>query len=437
MIEPAELLPLVPTYLAQQRWYAGDTAPASVGMAGYQVLRKPWPGLASAVIDADGRHYQLLIGLRPAGDDPEFLHGSGYAVLGEVTTDKGRGLAYDATQDAELALTLLAEVTDGRDTAEWVRPMTAEQSNSSLIYEDRLILKLFRRVHEGPNLDAEVTLALDEVGFNHIAAPLAVWRREGRDLAILQPFLAGGTEGWALALTSIRDLYAAQVEPARAGGDFAGEARRLGEMTGRMHVALAEAFGSEPGDPSDWAAAMRTQLDRVAARSPWRAAVTAAIAGLSRVRDAGVAIRLHGDYHLGQVMRTDTGWFVLDFEGEPARPVEERRRPSSPLRDVAGMLRSLHYATEVVLHERDEEERAALAPLASGWEQRNRDAFLQGYRDAKGIDELLPTDGEVFGTFLTAFELDKAVYEVGYERDHRPDWVGIPLAAIRRAVGRT
>jgi maltokinase len=408
VIEPAELLPLVAAYLPQQRWYAGDQTPASVALVDYEVVRRLWPGLASAVVDADGHQYQLLIGVRPADEEPEFLHGSDYAVLGPVTTDEGPGLAYDATQDADLALALLTEVTEGREAAEWVRPMTADQSNSSLVYEDRLILKLFRRLHHGPNLDAEVTLALDDVGFNHIAAPLAVWRRADRDLAILQPFLAGGTEGWALALTSIRDLYAARVEPARAGGDFA-----------------------------DWAAAMRVQLDRVAARSPWRSTVTAAITRLARARDAGVAIRLHGDYHLGQVMRTDTGWFVLDFEGEPARPVEERRRPSSPLRDVAGMLRSFHYATEVVLHERDEVERSALAPLASGWEQRNRDAFLQGYRDAKGIDELLPEEGEAFDTVLTAFELDKAVYEVGYERDHRPDWIGIPLAAIRRAVGRT
>jgi maltokinase len=225
VIEPAELLPLVAAYLPQQRWYAGDQTPASVALVDYEVVRRLWPGLASAVVDADGHQYQLLIGVRPADEEPEFLHGSDYAVLGPVTTDEGPGLAYDATQDADLALALLTEVTEGREAAEWVRPMTADQSNSSLVYEDRLILKLFRRLHHGPNLDAEVTLALDDVGFNHIAAPLAVWRRADRDLAILQPFLAGGTEGWALALTSIRDLYAARVEPARAGEVAAGWVR--------------------------------------------------------------------------------------------------------------------------------------------------------------------------------------------------------------------
>jgi maltokinase len=436
VIDAAELRALLPAHLGQQRWFAGD-APTNVTVVEQEVVRRPWPGLFSVVVDADGRLYQLLLGVRPADEEPpEFLHGSDYAVVGEIAAGEGTALVYDGVQDAELALALLAEVTEGEETAAWVRPMTAEQSNSSLVFEDRFILKLFRRLHDGPNLDAEVTLALDEVGFNHIAAPVAVWRRNGRDLAILQPFLAGGSEGWALALTSIRDLYAARVEAARAGGDFAGEARRLGEMTGRMHVALADAFDVEPGDTSVWAEAMRTQLDRVAARSPWRASVTGAIKALERLPSPGPAIRIHGDYHLGQVMRTDTGWFVLDFEGEPARPVEERRRRSSPLRDVAGMLRSFHYATEVVLHERDDAERPDLAPLALGWEQRNRDAFLGGYRDAKGIDVLLPDEGEAFDTVLAAFELDKAVYEVAYERDHRPDWVSIPLAAIRRAVGR-
>jgi maltokinase len=437
VIDAKSLRTLIPSYLARQRWFAGDKPPSSVEVVVQEELRMPWPALELVIVEADGRRYQLLVGARPAGEEPEFLQGSDYAVLGDVRTAKGKALAYDGLQDAELALALLSEVSHGDERAEWVRPVTAEQSNTSLVFEDRLILKVFRRLHAGgPNPDVEVSLALDDVGFNHIAPPLAVWRRDEDDLAILQPFLAGGTEGWALALTSIRDLYAARVEPAAAGGDFASEAERLGEMTGRMHAALAEAFGTEPGDPGAWAAAMREQLDRVAAKSPWRAGVTAAISGLGKLADAGPAIRVHGDYHLGQVMRVETGWFVLDFEGEPSRPLEERRRTSSPLRDVAGILRSFHYATQVVLQERDEAEREELAVLAAAWEDRNRAAFLRGYQEAKGVDDLLPEDPRAFITVLTAYELDKAVYEVGYERDHRPDWIAIPLAAIRRSVGR-
>jgi maltokinase len=201
-----------------------------------------------------------------------------------------------------------------------------------------------------------------------------------------------------------------------------------------MHVALAEAFGAEPGDGAAWAAAMIEQLDRVAPKSPWRAGVKGAFAALARLEAPGCATRVHGDFHLGQVMRIETGWFVLDFEGEPSRPLEERRRKTSPVKDVAGMLRSFHYATQAALVERDQGEREALAPVASAWEERNRQAFLRGYREAKGIDELLPRDEEAFRTVLLAFELDKAVYELAYERDHRPDWATIPLQAIRRAV---
>jgi maltokinase len=135
--------------------------------------------------------------------------------------------------------------------------------------------------------------------------------------------------------------------------------------------------------------------------------------------DAGAAIRTHGDYHLGQVLRHESRWYVLDFEGEPARPIAERVALSSPLRDVAGMLRSFAYAVAVGGH-------------APEWERSARDAFLGGYRATPGVDELLPADA---GPVMDAFELDKAIYEVGYERAHRPDWAEIPLTAVRRLTG--
>ena len=434
MITDLNLPELLRAALPRQRWYAGTEAPGSLTVVSSDVLTPAWPAVVSMVVRADDQLYQLAVGLRPASEEaPEFLHGHEYATFGEVKTEDGPAIAYDALIDHDLTLVLLDVVSEGTEKAAFVRPVTAEQSNSSIVFEDRLILKVFRRLHEGANPDAEVTLALDDVGFNHIAAPIAVWRSDGMDKAILQPFLAGGVEGWALALTSIRDLYASPGDPAAAGGDFAAESGRVGEMTARMHVALGEAFDVTDADPDAWTDAMRRQVESVGAGDAWRGPA-AALCTLEDVADLGRAIRVHGDYHLGQVMRTDVGWFVLDFEGEPARPLEDRRRPSSPLKDVAGMMRSFHYATQVVLAERDEAEREGLDPLAVAWEERNRDAFLERYRQTKGIEELVPSDDASFDRLLTAFELEKAVYEVAYERAHRPDWVTIPERAVGRLV---
>lgn len=148
-----------------------------------------------------------------------------------------------------------------------------------------------------------------------------------------------------------------------------------------------------------------------------------------------MAIRSHGDYHLGQVMRTDTGWFVLDFEGEPGSSSEERLDRSSPLRDAAGMIRSFHYVAQVALRERAEAIDERIVSLSAAWERRSRYAFLEGYLGVEGIGALLPPGELDQDVVFTAFELDKAIYEVGYEQAHRPDWVGIPLAAVARIVG--
>ncbi|MDQ3758187.1 MAG: aminoglycoside phosphotransferase [Actinomycetota bacterium] len=370
---------LLPSFLGRQRWFAGPEPEKVVVVDDDEIV----PGLQWMVVEADGARYQVVVGLRPADPPPEYLHGHEQAVLGPVED----ALAFDATVDPEYAKALLHRLLPD-EHVEHVRPMGVEQSNTSLVCDDRLVLKLFRRLPGGPNPDVAVPAALAEAGFAHVAEPLATWAYDDDHLAVVQPFLAGGAEGWALALASLRDLYAAECDPAEAGGDFAAESARLGEITARMHVAMAAAFGVE-----------------------------------------GEGIRVHGDYHLGQVLRTDVGWFVLDFEGEPLRPLEQRTAPSSPYKDVAGMLRSFHYASQVALLERDESERQPLAVLAEAWEQRNRAAFLDGYHGVDGIDELLPRDRD---PQLTAHELEKAEYELAYERAHRPDWEWIPQAAIRR-----
>jgi maltokinase len=399
------------------------------------------------VVDADGADYQVVVGLRPVDQRPEFLGGREDGVLGDVESDDGVALAYDATADAELALALLDLVSEGRESAERVRHVGVEQSNTSLVYDDRLILKLFRRIQRGPNPEVEVTAALGRVGFSHVAVPVAASTWGDSHLAVVQPFLTGGTEGWAMALTSLRDLFGVHdtqplplinpdiplsvPDPSEAGGDFSGESERLGVVTAELHLAMAEAFGVFPADPEGWAAAIAAEAANVAAGDLDPAKARAIVAGLQSVADPGSAIRIHGDYHLAQVMRTDTGWFILDFEGEPARPLAERRLPSSPLRDVAGMLRSFHYAAMVALGDRDE------IALARAWEERNRQAFLHGYLAEAKKGSVLPADQASISAILRAFELQKSVYELGYERAHRPDWVAIPGDALGRLTEGT
>ncbi len=474
----ADLEPLVGGYLGRQRWFAGP--PSSAAGASLVALEALRPGLVWALAEVGPATYQLLVGARPEDEAVALLGGQEGAVLGSLPSGE---IAYDALVDPELALAVLDIVTEGRERAERIRPVGAEQSNSSLIFDDRVILKVFRRLQQGPNPDVEVTLALDRVGFNHLAAPLGHWRRDDLDLdlAIAQEFLHGGTEGWSLALTSLRDLYARVGEiqggpvgvevAAAAGGDFGAEARRLGEMTARLHLALAASMGEEDGRPQDWSAdvahqvatareALETARAGAVPRPPDRTAeeaeasapaegpqaappeveslgserVDELIARLGQVSHPGRSVRVHGDYHLGQVMRTDQGWFVLDFEGEPARPLADRRRPRSPLKDVAGMLRSLDYATAAALKDRADGERILSLGLDRAWEERNRASFLQGYLSMPQMEGLLPAPGRDLDTVLRAMEVEKAAYELAYELAYRPTWADIPARALDRLL---
>jgi maltokinase len=428
MIELAALEKLLPEYLSRQRWYAGTEPPSSVKVL---VAREPAEGLTWALADADGVTYQIVAGWRPATEPPAFVTGHEDGVLG--TAD---GLMiYDAILDPGLALALLRVVVPN-EHAEVVRPMGTEQSNSSLVYDNRLVLKLFRRLVAGANPDVEVVTALVRTGFENVPRPVGVWEEDDYDLAICQEFLAEAAEGWSLALTSLRDYYGSEGDdPAECGGDFAPEAERLGDMTARMHRGLAQAFGRYPGDPNAWADALAAQLARLRPDDADQAAAARFVERLRSVRDPGPAIRVHGDYHLGQVLRTAAGWYVLDFEGEPARPLAERTTPTSALKDVAGMVRSFHYAAEVARNEQVEEQREALAVKAVRWQERNRDAFLQGYLAAAEGSGLLPADEESCRTVLAAYELDKAVYELLYERTYRPEWLEIPRSALARLLG--
>jgi maltokinase len=439
-IEQSELATLLPDFLVRQRWYgANDLELSEVEIPEFELWREEWPALVWMLVDAhfaddSVAQYQVPVGLRPLDQTERFLEGKGRGFLGDIDTPAGPALAYDAFVDPDLALAFVRHIAPD-EQVERIRTLNVEMSNTSVVFDERLIMKVFRRLAEGPNPDVEVTEGLARVGFEHISAPVATWRRGEIDLAVVRTFLEGGTEGWQLALTSLRDVYDSRLDPKESGGDFGPEAYRLGQITAEMHLKLAEAFGVGKGEPKVWADAMVANLSRSRARALDAPAIAAAYEALRSVSDAGVSIRIHGDYHLGQTLRTDAGWFILDFEGEPALPLEERRHPSSPLRDVAGMLRSFHYAAEVALAERggaaDDDE---LRTLGGRWEQHVADAFRKGYFGTEGIDDLLPSNSRDRETVLNAFILAKAVYEVGYELAHRPEWARIPMEAVNRLV---
>jgi maltokinase len=443
-----KLAPLLGRFLPRQRWYAGHEAPTRLAVTTLDA-RDGDPLLVWMLVDAVdvggvSATYQVVLGGRPSPSEAEFLRGKERVTVGEVDG----WLYYDALVDPDLALEVLRRVAPD-ESADVARPLVVEQSNSSVVYDERLILKLFRRVHPGPNPDVEITKVLGERGFRHVVPQLAELRYNDFDLAVVRQYLLGSTDAWQLAHTSLRDLLNTPGPPEEAGGDFGPEAVTLGEVTARLHVALADAYGTAPGAPKAWLDGCRTQLERLPAPTAQvevagetrsmadlvdAAAVDAVLARLVDVDDPGSGMRIHGDLHLGQVLLADAGWFVLDFEGEPVRPVAERSLAASPLRDVAGMVRSFHYAARTALAERGRDVDSELEGFAGQWESRAVDEFWRGYQSVDGIDRLLPSSPADRESLLRAFELDKAVYEVIYELSHRHDWVDIPASAVRRTL---
>jgi trehalose synthase-fused probable maltokinase len=307
--------------------------------------------------------------------------------------------------------------------------MGAEQSNSTIVFDDALALKVFRRLLPGDNPELEMLRFLGAHGFENIAA-LAGWyelagERMQATLGVLQRFVADGRDGWDFALS----------EPE----EFLERARELGSVTGRLHSVLAgDATDPDfaPEEPGDEAlgllvATIDEEIERTFLDLRDDDPVVAPILGrgqelrerlqlLSHQSAGGRLIRHHGDYHLGQTLIAPEGWIILDFEGEPARSLPERRRKRSPVRDVAGMLRSFAYA-------------ASARDLPEGWEATARERFLDGY--LADVEPVLMPAGEVAVTKLLAIhELEKAIYELRYELNNRPDWVPIPVSGIVRLL---
>ncbi|GGZ97019.1 maltokinase [Streptomyces echinoruber] len=441
----ASLGPLLRAWLPRQRWFAGkDRGPVTdlrllsltelfpgclhllvhAGHAGTPTVHAGVPAPAGTPPPADC--YQLLLGVR------EHLSPRlNRALIGRAQDGPLAGLAvYDALHDPRSAQLLLErlrhpgtagplrfETDPAADVPAGLVPrlLDAEQSNSSLVYGDAFILKVFRRIQPGVNPDLEVSRALAEQGCTRVPAPVAWFgtrRRPAATLGLLQPFLPDASDGWTLALRALA-----------TGDDFTAQAHALGRATAEVHLALAEAFPTAAhAETAHTATAMAERLEAAAhsvpALRPFAAGLRTAFAALATCDAGPPAQRIHGDLHLGQVLRAGREWFVIDFEGEPSRPLAERRSAQSPVRDIAGMLRSFDYAAR------------QRRPWRPEWARRCREAYCAGYAARAGWD---PRKKHAL---LRAYETDRAVYEVLYEARHRPDWLPVPMAAIERLAVR-
>ncbi|MDT0396163.1 MULTISPECIES: maltokinase N-terminal cap-like domain-containing protein [Streptomyces] len=438
--EPMEpLTGLLREWLPLQRWFAGKDRP--VTDLGVLSTTELFPGCLHVLVHAGHGGVPTPGGTLPAGDCYQLLLGVrehpsprlGKALIGRVPDGRLAGLTvYDALHDPRAAQLLLERLRhpgtagplrfecDG-DGARRVpaglvpRLMTAEQSNSSLVYGDEYILKLFRRIQPGENPDLEVPGALARQGCHRVPAPVAWFRTTHpfkATLGVLQPYLRDASDGWTLALDALA-----------SGDDFTAQAHALGRATADVHLALSTAFPTgAPGANARTAAAMTERLTAAAhavpALQPFVPGLRAAFAALATCDAGPPAQRIHGDLHLGQVLRAGREWFVIDFEGEPSRPLSERRSAHSPVRDIAGMLRSFDYAARQRL------------PWRPEWARRCREAYCAGYAARAGWDPRKKHG------LLRAYETDRAVYEVLYEARHRPDWLPVPMAAIERLAVR-
>jgi len=448
-----ELAGLLPEWLVRQRWFGAKGRPvrAVAVAARTPLLTEGEPLLDLVLLDvafADGspeQRYQLLVGRR--GETGSETDASTIGRFGGL-------VAYDGLWDHTVTAWLLAAIRSATSigdvrfvpepgaqipAAVSGRVLGADQSNTSVVYGEQSILKLFRRVAAGLNPDLELHRALHTFGSRQVAALQGAV--EGSvdgapvTLGMLQDFAANSADGWAMALASVRDLLAeADLRADEVGGDFAAEAARLGETVAIVHAELATALGTSQRDPVELADVMRVRLGTAAGEVPALAehaeVIRSAYDELARLGAPVPAQRVHGDLHLGQTLRTPYGWLLIDFEGEPATPLVERVRPDVALRDVAGMLRSFDYAAFHQLQQWEPgapiEPASQLTWRANEWAGRNRDAFCDGYATGSG------TDPRSQVTILRAFELDKAVYEVVYETRNRPAWAPIPLASVAR-----
>ncbi|MGI9005991.1 MAG: maltokinase N-terminal cap-like domain-containing protein [Streptosporangiaceae bacterium] len=462
------LAELLAGWLPAQRWFAGSGATVRlVGLASDVSLADGDPELRHLIADAwvgeEKVSYQVLLGIR--ADLPPFLTS---AAIGRLPDGR---MAYDGACDPALAALLLGGIAAGRQAGPLrfvrepgavisqdapARPLPALASNTSIVFGEQAILKLLRRPFTGHHPDLEVPAALARNGSALVAAPRGWIEMPGSGqiadvqdlaaatlapdaprasdasggsgdgqqvvLAILSDFFANASDGWALAAASVNER----------GPGFAAQAGLLGEDTARLHAEMAAAFGTSVLSRyalKDLTDAMTTELRRAIRVVPrlneYAAGIRDCYAALAEPDTQVPVQRIHGDYHLAQVLHTGRGWVILDFEGEPSVPLARRRAFAPALRDVAGMLRSFDYAGRHQVLRRPDD--GQLAETAARWVQGCQEAFCLGYAKVTGADP------GASGPLLRALILQKAVYEAVYEASHRPDWLPIPLAAIAEA----
>jgi trehalose synthase-fused probable maltokinase len=519
-LQPAALAAAIPTigneWLRGRRWFSSkNRTVAAITVSDWGAL----PPMAGAAADAHGPGILALARLRYddgpddlyllpliASRDPQPL-GARTPAAATIEQDGVTWHVHDAFQFASFQRRLLELLTAGATlpleqgqvvfkpeaalaealpasalAAIPTRLVTAEQSNSSIIYGQRAILKCFRRVSAGVNPDVEVSRFLTtRAGFRATPAmfgSIDYLSREGvaHSLGLLQAFAPNRGDAWEHTLRQLARFLArapgdgelSEQALARETIELASEQlieiSQLGRLTGELHLALA----SDAADPDfaprpltvEQLATWRTtiqresetvlraleqrlpelpaeQQDAVRSLLAARPQIAARIAGLAELADAGLTLtRYHGDYHLGQVLVAEAGWLILDFEGEPLRSLAERRAHSSPLKDVAGMLRSLSYAAQTGLRDAagSSNDRAQLARWAESWEQQARAAFVGSYRSVTEGAPFTPRSAAQLDAALAIFELEKALYELNYELNNRPDWLLIPLRGILRAL---
>lgn len=426
-------------WVVAQRWFSAKSREVHVDVRTTVPLCAD-PGVGLLIAEARtpaGTHelFQLVVGPGEDGDLAlDVLEDPGRAAaLADLL--RGGGTAGDGDHTVSFAW---AEGAPALGDPPVVRPLKAEQSNTSVVIDESVILKVFRHLEPGENPELEMLEFLSTHGFDGAPALAGSYSLRGdlidATLGVAQEFLAGAVDGWELAQDELTSGRTDRLTPRLV---------ELGEVVGRMHSAL----GSDASDP-DFApeeatdealpifmATVDEEIEQVFSKLPEHEVFAPILGRGDDLRDrlrrmaqggsVGRLIRHHGDLHLGQTMLDDTRWTILDFEGEPSRPLRERRRKRSPLRDVAGMLRSFAYAASAA-------ERAG-ATLPAGWESSARQSFLEGYHSSVE-PALLPAGEAASAQVLAIFELEKAVYELRYEIDNRPDWAAIPVAGIARLL---
>ncbi len=454
--------------IAEQRWFAGrGRAVGAVTILDHAILDPGPPALVLAIARVDddkgqGVLYQLPLLVDEADVatdalvDPARLGVIGRLMAGGESLRGRKGVFHFSGPGLDPL---------GPPGGRSVRLMKGEQSNSSIVLDGRIFVKLFRRLEPGVNPELELNRLMTNEGYEGVPRHVGEISYRGSldgarstvDLGIAQMFIGRTKDGWTYILDDVRSLLGSvrdqppgrkrrEVLEQRCAESLA-RLEALGDLTAALHVFLSRddlppELVPEPVRPSDlraWVSSARTSLKKVSDAALQDGAVEQVRALLEELRsmsERGTKMRIHGDYHLGQALLSRRGWTIIDFEGEPARRLEERRRKHSPLKDVAGVLRSLSYAATTGLFELAEADAAAAEVWADTWEAAARDHFLSGYRRRSHEGRFLPSDSRSRALALAFFELDKALYEIDYELAHRPDWTKVPLRGLRSILRR-